>query len=97
MFARAIVIDPGYARAYAGLPIAVGFLYQWCEASEDNLREAVSASRRALDPQSAEAHASLGFAESLSENYEDAGEEFETALRLDPYCSRLITSTGGRA
>jgi hypothetical protein len=42
MFARAIVIDPGYARAYAGLPIAVGFLYQWCEASEDNLREAVS-------------------------------------------------------
>lgn len=85
MFARAIVIDPGYARAYAGVADCCSFLYMWCEASEDNLGEAVSASRRAveLDPQSAEAHASHGFAESLSKNYETAGKEFETALRLD--------------
>jgi TolB-like protein/Flp pilus assembly protein TadD len=86
MFARAIVIDPGYARAYAGVGDCCSFLYMWCEASEDNLREALSASRRAveLDPQSAEAHASRGLAESLSNNYEGAGKEFETAIRLDP-------------
>ena len=85
MFARAIVIDPSYASAYAGVGDCCSFLYMWCEASEDNLREALSASRRAveLDPQSAEAHASLGFAESLSKNYESAGKEFETALSLD--------------
>lgn len=85
MFARAIVIDPGYARAYAGVADCCSFLYMWFEAKEDNLHEALSASRRAieLDPQSAEAHASLGLAEYLSRNYEDARREFETALELD--------------
>ena len=87
MFARAIVIDPGYARAYAGVGDCCSFLYMWCEASEDNLREAISASRRAveLDPQSAEARASNGFAESLSKNYEIADKEFETAIQLDSH------------
>ncbi|WP_263367068.1 protein kinase domain-containing protein [Edaphobacter bradus] len=87
MFARAIVIDPGYARAYAGVGDCCSFLYMWCEASEDNLREAVSASRRAveLDPQSAEARASHGFAESLSGNYEIADKEFETAIELNSH------------
>lgn len=85
MFARAIVIDPGYARAYAGVGDCCSFLYMWCEATEDNLREAISASRHAveLDSQSAEAHASLGLAESLGKHYEAARQEFETALRLD--------------
>jgi non-specific serine/threonine protein kinase len=86
MFARAVVIDPGYARAYAGVGDSSSFLYQWCEASEDNLQEALSASRRAveLDPQSAEAHASRGLAESLGSHFEAAANEFETALRLNP-------------
>lgn len=86
MFARAVVIDPGYAHAYAGVADCCSFLYQWCEASEDNLQEALSASRRAveLDPQSAEAHASRGLAESLGTNFEAAAHEFETALLLDP-------------
>ena len=81
-----VVIDPGYARAYAGVGDCCSFLYMWCEASDDNLQEALSASRRAveLDPQSAEAHASRGFAESLNRNYQSAEQEFETALGLDP-------------
>ena len=85
MFARAIVIDPGYARAYAGVADCCSFLYMWFEAKDDNLREALSASRRAveLDPQSAQAHASLGLAEFLSQNYDGARKEFETALGLD--------------
>lgn len=85
MFARAIVIDPEYARAYAGVADCCSFLYMWYDASEANLLEAVSASRRAveLDPQAAEAHASLGLAEFLGRNYEEARNEFETALALD--------------
>ena len=64
MFARAIVIDPNYARAYAGVADCSSFLYMWFEASEDNLREALSASRRAveLDSESPVTHASLGLA-----------------------------------
>ena len=86
MFARAIVIDPGYARAFAGVADCCSYLYMYYEASEDNLREAVSASRRAveLDSESAEAHAARGLAFSLSKNYEEAGREFESAIRLNP-------------
>ena len=86
MFARAIVIDPSYARAFAGVGDCCSFLYMYFDASEDNLREAAAASRRAveLDPESAEAHASRGLAESLNKNYEAAEQEFETAIRLNP-------------
>lgn len=87
MFAEAIEIDPGYARAYAGLADCCSFLSKWFgKSSESNLREALSASRRAveLDPESAEAHASLGLVEFLKENFDSACGEFETALNLDP-------------
>jgi adenylate cyclase len=89
MFARAIVIDPNYARAYAGVADCSSFLYMWFESTEDNLREALSASRRAveLDPESPVTHASLGLALFLSKDYEAAQEEFETALGL---CTELF-------
>jgi len=89
MFARAIVIDPNYARAYAGVADCCSFLYMWFEAKEDNLREAISASRHAveLDPQSPVTHASLGLALFLNNDHEAAREEFETALGL---CDELF-------
>src|SRR5438270_3200160 len=89
MFARAIVIDPNYARAYAGVADCSSFLYMWFDSTEDNLREALSASRRAveLDPESPVTHASLGLALFLSKDYESARQEFETALGL---CTELF-------
>jgi tetratricopeptide (TPR) repeat protein len=86
MFARAIVLDPTYAAAFAGVSNCCSFLYMYFEANEDNLREAATASRRAveLDPESAEAHASRGLAETFSNNYEEAEREFEEAIRLNP-------------
>jgi len=86
MFARATAIDPSYAAAFAGIADSSSFLYMWFEASEDNLREAASASRRAveLDPDSAEAHAARGLAESLNRNFRDAEKEFAEAMRLNP-------------
>jgi adenylate cyclase len=86
MFARAIVIDPGYARAYAGVADCSSFLYMYWDTTDDNLREADRASRKAieLDPDSGEAHASRGLAVSLSKKFEEAEKEFETAIRLDP-------------
>jgi len=86
MFARASVIDPSYARAYAGVADCCSFLYQYWEASEANLKEADAASRKALelDPESAEAHASRGLALSLRKQFDEAKKEFETAIRLNP-------------
>jgi adenylate cyclase len=86
MFAEAIEIDPGYARAYAGLADCCSFLSKWFGKNrESNLQEALAASRRAveLDPESAEAHASLGLVEFLREDFGTACGEFETALNLD--------------
>jgi tetratricopeptide (TPR) repeat protein len=86
MFARAIVIDPGYARAYAGVADCCSFLYMYWDSSEDNLNEADAASRKALelDPDLAEAHASRGLALAMSKNFVEARAEFETAIQLDP-------------
>jgi TolB-like protein/Flp pilus assembly protein TadD len=86
MFARAIVIDPNYARAYAGVADCCSYLYMYWDTTEDNLREADRASRKAveLDPESAEAHASRGLAVYLIKNYDEAEKEFDTAIALDP-------------
>jgi len=85
MFARAIVLDSAYARAYAGVADCCSFLYMYYESSDENLREADSASRKALelDPELAEAHASRGLAVSLNQRYDEAQREFEAAISLN--------------
>jgi non-specific serine/threonine protein kinase len=86
MFARAIVIDPNYARAYAGVADCCSHLYMYWGASTEDLKEAESASRRAvqLDPELAEAHVSRGLALLMTKKYEEAHKEFETAIELNP-------------
>ncbi len=61
-------------------------LFNWWDAVEANLHQADTASLKALElaPQLAEAHASRGFALTLSKRYAEAEAEFETAIRLDP-------------
>ena len=86
MFARAIVIDPQYARAYAGVADCCSCIYMYWDSSEDNLNEAEAASRKALelDPELAEAHTAGGLAFALKKNFDQAAKEFEAAIRLDP-------------
>jgi serine/threonine protein kinase/Tfp pilus assembly protein PilF len=86
MFARAIVIDPHYARAFAGVADCCSFLYMYWDSSEDNLNEAEAASRKALelDPELADAHAAGGLAFALKKKFVEAQQEFEAAIRLDP-------------
>ena len=86
MFARAIVIDPQYARAYAGVADCCSFLYMYWDSVDDNLSEAEAASRKALelDPELAEAHAACGLAFALKRDFALAQKEFESAIRLDP-------------
>jgi serine/threonine protein kinase/Flp pilus assembly protein TadD len=86
MFARAIVLDPNYARAYAGVADCCSFLFMYWDSSEDNLNEAEAASQKALelDPELAEAHAARGLAFGLRKDFAKARIEFEKAIQLDP-------------
>jgi len=85
MFARAIVIDDRYARAYAGVADCCSILYSYFESSEANLKEADTASRKAveMDPDSAEARASRGLALSLMGKHDEADREFRRAIELN--------------
>jgi adenylate cyclase len=84
MFARAVELDPAYARAYAGIATCDARLeggYN-VEPREDILATATKA--LALDPNLPEAHAARGMAlVNLGKNAE-AVAAFEKALELDP-------------
>lgn len=86
MFNKAIDIDPDYARAYAGVADCCSMLYTYFDARETNLRQADLASTKALElePELAEAHVARGLTVSLSKNFAEAENHFETAMRLDP-------------
>src|SRR5213080_1562799 len=85
MFAKAVELDPLYARAYAGIADCDSFLFlhYHLEAGVDSIL-ATSAKALALDNRLAEAHASRGLALSLGQQHEEAIAEFEQAIALNP-------------
>ncbi|HET8898616.1 MAG TPA: tetratricopeptide repeat protein [Rhodanobacteraceae bacterium] len=86
MFDRAIELDPRYALAYAGKADAYSMLYRYAEAVPENLQQAEDASRCAidLDPDCAEAQASLGGALFITGRYAEAAQKFESAILINP-------------
>jgi adenylate cyclase len=85
MFAKAVELDPLYARAYAGIADCDSFLFlhYHVDVAIDGIL-ATSAKALALENGLAEAHASRGLALSLGQRYEEAMAEFERAIALDP-------------
>jgi adenylate cyclase len=85
MFAKAVELDPMYARAHAGIADCDSFLFVHYHA-DVSLDSILATSARALELESglAEAHASRGVALSLVKRNEEATAEFERALALDP-------------
>ena len=85
MFARAVELDPLYARAYAGIADCDSFLFLHYQlpAGVDSIL-ATSGKALTLDDKVAEAHASRGLALSLDKHYAESTEEFEKAIALDP-------------
>jgi adenylate cyclase len=86
MFRRAIETDPGYGRAWAWLAYAYGFEYMYFNATDENRREALHNSARALAlaPNLAESHIAIGIAYCMRGKCTKAGKSFEKAIKLDP-------------
>lgn len=85
MFAKAVELDPGYARAYAGIANCDSYLFMTyhVEVGMDGIL-ATTAKALALDNKLAEAHASRGVAFAAAQRPEEAKAEFENAIALDP-------------
>jgi adenylate cyclase len=85
LFAKAIDIDPLYARAYAGLADCDSYLLLANDptATYDNVIDNADRALR-LDPDLADAHASRGIAMFTKGLRAEAETEFERALERDP-------------
>jgi adenylate cyclase len=85
MFAKAVALDPKYARAYAGMADCDSFLYlnYRVDVPLDGLL-ATTDKALSLDNTLPEAHASRGHALAAARRYPEANVEFEKAIALDP-------------
>jgi len=85
MFERALKIDPDFAAAWAGLANVHVDLFRWGRQARD-LEEAQRASECALklNPNSAEAHVSVGQALAIQRRYSEAAIAFDRAIKEDP-------------
>ena len=85
MFERALKIDPDFAAAWAGLANVHVDLFRWGRNPRD-LEEAQRASECALklNPNSAEAHVSVGQALAIKRRYAEAAIAFDRAIKEDP-------------
>jgi len=97
MFARAIVIDPKYARPSQAWQTAVRFCICGLRHGRQ-FEEAITAAAGPPSsiPNSAEAHASRA-CRIAHQKYASAEIEFETSIRLNRSCLKPITSTAARA
>jgi adenylate cyclase len=86
MFAKAVELDPQYARAYAGIADCDSFLLLHYHVENVAIEDILASSAKALalDSGLAEAHASRGLALSVEKRFDEAKAEFERAIALDP-------------
>jgi adenylate cyclase len=86
MFEKAITMDAGYVVAYTGLADAYSWLYEWEGGNNTDLvwAERYSWTALSLAPDLSESHSSRGYVLSLGKRYDEAENEFEEAIRLNP-------------
>ena len=86
LFSHAIGLDATYGPAWACLSAVHATLYEWFGSREHDLIEAERTSQKALELAAASslARVARGFTLSLSRRYDEAAQEFEEAIRLNP-------------
>ena len=87
MFARAVELDPRFARAYAGMANCDSRLNSkhGARISADEIL-ATTDIALAIEPNLAEAHAARGYALTIGSRPDQAASAFQQALALDPNC-----------
>jgi len=93
-FQKAIDLDPGYAKAYAGLAFAWNDLvWNGYENQEDGLRQMNLAAAKAIElaPDLADGHLALGlFLQMNFQNQRDAQKAISQAMALNPGNTRVL-------
>ena len=92
LYRRALELDPGFAKAHAGLADALTWLYQWHTGDPQVLEAAKAAAAIAveLDPGSASALAAYGHTLSAEKQFAEAREMFDRAIAKDPECFEAL-------
>ncbi|MGE3872406.1 MAG: adenylate/guanylate cyclase domain-containing protein [Parvibaculaceae bacterium] len=85
MYARALELDPSYARAYVGLANCASYLKSF-HGADITVEEILATVDKALalDPRLAEAHAAKGIAYAVDDRRNETVAAFGKALALDP-------------
>ena len=88
MFAKAIELDPQFARAFVGIAVCDTRLRWSISDPSISVDDILKTAGRALeiDPSLAEAHAARGFALMTADRRTEAAAAFQRALALDPNC-----------
>jgi TolB-like protein/DNA-binding winged helix-turn-helix (wHTH) protein len=87
MFRRAVVLDPNYARSWAGLAAGLAELAMWTDPVQGLIPEAKAAARHAieLDPENGEAWSVLGqIAFNAEWDWKTAEYDLQRAIALSP-------------
>ncbi|MEN8251588.1 MAG: FlgO family outer membrane protein, partial [Bacteroidota bacterium] len=86
MFRQALQQDRNYALAYCGLADCYSYLFMYSNPNDENLNNAISNCKKAIDlnTELAEAYSAYGIALSLKGNFDESEEAFDKAIELNP-------------
>jgi adenylate cyclase len=95
MFARAIELDPGYARAHACLAFALVDTYYW-NSSLAALERAWEAAKTAvaLDDADGRCHGAMGYVLWARRSFDQSEHHFDVAIRLNPHDADVAVLRG---
>jgi adenylate cyclase len=95
MFAKAVELDPDFARAHAGALLCECWLIEW-KANTETPDTIIARAEQALelDPTVAEAHAARGFALYRAGRQDQAQQAYDRAIAIDPGCFEAYLFAG---